>query len=112
MTPSNEIKKEKSVISFYYLKGNEASKISPSEAWDQIISGYSTDIHCMNIFSFDIGAENLKGIFRNLDNFNEDLLNDIRKEYESDLANFMFISPEIGNPVLGFYIEDFLKKFD
>ena len=99
----------KSVITFYSIKKDlDIAKLSYKDVWKKYVLSKTEGVSCVNIFHIDSSVEDLiKKLQPAI--IDKELFEGIRSEYEND-AVYMFLNPEVGEPVDGFYIETYLQQ--
>ena len=100
----------KSVIAFYEIRGNGIAKSDFQKAWTRVVNESPKTISCRTVFHFDINVTELLNRVNELKESDDELLQDILDQHHHNGANFMFVSPVVGAPIDGFYLEYFLDK--
>ncbi len=98
--------KKQSVLTFYSIPYESIIAMKYDNIFNDFILSKKPDISCRNIFSFELGTETLNEII--ISKSNAEIFSLIKKEFEEDNANYMFIKPIEGMPVNGFYIKEYL----
>lgn len=99
----------KSALVLWDLYGKDLKDIPFEEAVKRLDDGYPRHVICREIISFNQDAVSLLNDFEDMVFLDNNLLGIILDE-QMNGANYMFISPEVGEPVAGFHIESFTDK--
>ena len=100
----------KSAIVFYAIEHKNIEDLSYEDAWKICVAGNFDEISCRNIFRFDMTADNLGNILRNPIQLDKAILKGIEEEHLMGDANFMFVKPEVGEPIDGFFIKAYIAQ--
>lgn len=101
----------KSVLSFYSLppcKSANDATLSYAEIWESYILKKLDGVSCGNVFGFETSAQDLKTLLDSPKSVDAALVKDIQNEFENGAA-YMFVSPEIGEPISGYAVATFLN---
>lgn len=98
-----------SVLTFYSFGDQDVSRLGYEEAWNSLVMKRASGVSCRNVFGVEKSPSKLSEWLHNISDADMGLFLAIENEF-SDGADFMFIHPETGAPIDGFYINDFLLE--
>ena len=92
------------VIVFYSFK-QDITGLSMKEVWE-IVMKSPTKRSCRDVWHFSVSP---KELHKEIDQAGDALFEDIENAYFDNCAEYMFISPTVGEPISGFHIKDWLE---
>lgn len=95
------------VLTFYSAQLDGADNFDYQDAWEKCIVAKADGVFCRNVFHIDMPPSELSRLLRTENGFKESLLDAIHSEYLGG-AVLMFVQPQVGAPIDGFYIDEFL----
>ena len=96
------------VLTFYSAQLDNSVSFNFQDVWKKYIAAKADGVTCSNVFHFDKSPSELSRLLRTENGYKESLLDAIHAEYLGGAA-LMFIQPQVGVPVDGFYIDEFLS---
>lgn len=92
------------VIVFYSFK-QDIKGLSMKEVWEIVVQSPAKR-SCRDVWHFSVSA---KELHKTIDQAGDVLFEDIESQYLDNCAEYMFISPTVGEPISGFHIQDWLE---